>query len=101
MPKVVKLQTVAEIVDKMGALKAAMAPLEKEFKKLGAQLKAKGKGRYEGALWDATVSVYDRDNLNMDAVRAKLSHQFITANTTTTEVRKVEMSAKLPAVLAA
>lgn len=100
MAKVVPLKlSVSQIVDKMGALKAAMAPLEREYKALGAQLG--GAGRYEGVLWDATVSVYDRNSLDMDAVRAKLSHQFITANTTTTEVRKVKMSAKLPVVIAA
>ena len=86
------------LVDQIGALKSQIAPLEKQLKKLEAELKARGPGRYEGSLYDSTVSTYIRESLDMDAVRAKLSPQFIRAHTNETEVTKIVTQAKLPAL---
>lgn len=88
------------IVDRIGALKAQIAPLEKQLKKLQDELKARGLGRYEGELYDATVFATSRDKLDMDAVRAKLSSQFLTAHTTQTEVVTVKITAKQLAIAA-
>lgn len=101
MAKVVPIKTVAQIVDRIGALKAEMAPLDRELKQLSENLKARGAGRYEGVLYDGVVSAYSQFRLNMAAAKAKLSAQFVRANTDEIPCVKLEVSAKLPAVLAA
>lgn len=82
------------IVDRIGALKAQIAPLEKQLKKLQDELKARGAGRYEGELYDASVILSTRESLDLVAVRAKLSPQFITAHTSETEVVTLKVTAK-------
>jgi hypothetical protein len=88
------------IVDRIGSLKAQIAPLEKQLKKLEAELKAQGPGRYEGVNYDATISAYVMSRLDMDAVRAKLSAQFIRSHTIESDVVKITVSARLPAIAA-
>src|SRR2546422_656045 len=88
-------QFLSKQVDELGELCARMAELETDAKRIKDWLKQKyGDGAYEGELFRATVSTYDQDRLNMDAVRAKLSAQFIRANTTTTEVCKCTVVAR-------
>lgn len=84
----------AAAVDEIGALKAQIAPLEAKLKAAQAKLKASGDGRYEGLLYDATVFTSERSTLDMDAVREKLSVQFITAHTKVSEVVTVKVTAK-------
>jgi hypothetical protein len=81
-------------VDSIGALKAQIAPLEKALKALQDKLKALGDGRYEGSLYDATVYSGTRETLDQDAVRAKLSPQFIVAHTKVTETVTLKVTAK-------
>ena len=101
MAKVVKIQkTPAQLVDEIGALRAQLAGPQKTLKALEAQLKAFGTGTYQGVLWDANVSSHTRETLDMDAVRAKLSPQFLTAHTNETEVTTLRVTAKLPATAA-
>ena len=90
----------SNLVDRIGALKAQIAPLEKQLKKLQDELKARGAGRYEGDLYDASVILSTRESLDMDAVRAKLSHQFISASTRETEVVTLKVTAKQLAIAA-
>lgn len=101
MSKIVSLKTVAQLVDELGHFKAEIAKVAKKAKAIEDQLKAKGAGRYEGDLFDATVSEYQRSSLDQDAVRAKLSPQFLAAHTKTTDVVKIDVRAKLTAVKAA
>jgi hypothetical protein len=84
----------AAAVDEIGLLKAQIAPLEAKLKAAQAKLKAAGDGRYEGTLWAATVFSGQRETLDMDAVRAKLTHQFITAHTRITETVTVKVTAR-------
>ena len=84
----------AAAVDEIGVLKAAIAPLEAKLKAAQAKLKASGDGRYEGLLYDATVFTSERSSLDLDAVREKLSVQFLTAHTRTSEVVTVKVTAK-------
>ncbi len=89
------------IVDQLGALQAQIATLEAEAKKIKQVLIAKGEGAYEGELFRAVVSASERNTLDMDAVRAKLSPQFIAAHTKTTEVVAVRVNAKKDGIVAA
>jgi len=82
------------LVDDIGLLKAQIAPLEAKLKAAQAKLKAHGDGRYEGTLWAATVSTSERSTLDMEAVREKLTHQFIAAHTRVSEVTVVKVTAK-------
>lgn len=88
------IETQLTIVDKLGLLKAEIAALQAEEKKLKEQLVKMGVGAHAGNLYDATVTVSERDSLDMEAVRAKLSPQFLRAHTSTTKVTTVRVSAK-------
>lgn len=81
-------------IDRLGALKAQIAELEAEEAALRDEIIAMGLGPHEGELFRATVSVGERNTLDMDAVRAKLSRQFIQANTTTQTVTTVRIVAR-------
>jgi len=88
------------LVDRIGTLKAEVAAQMDELKALEAELKAAGPGRTQGDLFEATVTISERDTLDMKAVRAKLSRQFIAANTTTTEVTTLRVTARVLKVAA-
>lgn len=89
---------VQDLVDKIGIIKANIAPQLEALDVLTDKLKAQGAGAYEGALFRAVVSVYDKNKLDMKAVRAKLSPQFIRANTTVSKVVKLDVNAKVLSV---
>ena len=78
-------------VDRLGDLRAKIAALRIEEKALQNVLIEQGPGAYEGELFRATVSKNERATLDMAAVRAKLSPQFISANTTISEVTTVRV----------
>lgn len=81
-------------VDDYGKLAAQIAELQAQQKVLTTEIKGWGAGAYEGDLFRVVVSKFPRETLDMDAVRAKLSRQFIVANTTTTEVTKITSNAR-------
>lgn len=77
-------------IDALGYLRKQIDALETREKKLKGKLIAQfGEGYFEGDNFSANIIVADRDNLDMAAVRAKLSPQFIAAHTTTQEVTTV------------
>jgi hypothetical protein len=82
------------LVDSIGRLKAQIAPVLGTLKTLEAALKEYGEGRYLGQQYEATVSVHDRSTLDMAAVREKLTPQFITAHTSTSEVTVLKVTAR-------
>lgn len=88
-------------IDALGELKAQIAALEIKEKALKADLAALGAGAYEGELFRVSVSITNRETLDMKAVREKLSPQFIAAHTNVTEVRTVKVSARTGKDLAA
>ena len=73
-------------VDRLGKINAQIADLQVEADTLIAKIKLRGVGAYEGRLFRATVSKSSRDVLDMEAVRGKLSAQFIAAHTRQTAV---------------
>jgi hypothetical protein len=84
----------APTIDRLGQLKAQLAELAREEKELKAVLVEQGEGAYEGQLFRVTVSYSERETLDMDAVREKLSAQFIRAHTRTTPVTSVRVVAR-------
>lgn len=81
-------------VDLFGEVKAQMAELKEIHDNLRDLIAGRGPGAYEGELFRATVSVGQRNTLDMDAVREKLSAQFIRAHTNTVEVTTVKSTAR-------
>lgn len=88
------MSNLASTIDRLGVLKAQLAELATEEKALKAVITEHGPGAYEGDMFRATVSTSERATLDMDAVRAKLSPQFITAHTSVTEVTMVRVVAR-------
>lgn len=84
-------------VDQLGELKAKIADLTAQEARLKTFLKLAypNGGALEGSFYRAAVSTSERAMLDQDAVRAKLSPQFIAAHTTYSEVTSVKISARV------
>ena len=87
-------RTTAQVVDDLGQIAAQLASLRDQERALKDLLISRGEGAYEGELYRATVSRVERSNLDMGAVRDKLSPQFITAHTSTTVYGQVRVVAR-------
>src|SRR5215203_4952839 len=92
--KEIIVNNLTSAIDQLGLIKAQIADLKSQEQALRDVLAAQGAGSFEGELFRATVSVGERATLDMAAVRAKLSRQFIQANTNITEVVTVRVSAR-------
>jgi hypothetical protein len=68
-------------IDKLASVRAEIQKLKEEEAKIVDLLKKRGTGTYKGQEHYAVVSEVTRKTLDMKAVRAKLSRQFIQANT--------------------
>ena len=88
-------------IDALGTLKAQIAELQLQEKALKANLADLTPGAYEGEQFRLSISVAERETLDMEAVRAHLSRQFIAAHTNVKEVRTVRVSARSGKELAA
>jgi hypothetical protein len=95
------MTNLTKIIDDLGLLKAQMADLAKQEKALKAALGDLAPGAYEGDFFRLSISVADRETLDMDAVREHLSRQFIAAHTNVTEVRTLKLAARSGKQLAA
>jgi hypothetical protein len=82
----------ATAIDRLGELKAKIADLEEEAYQLRQIVLELGVGSYDGKLFRATVSQFERATLDLKAVREKLSPQFIRANTRHKEVTTVTVT---------
>jgi hypothetical protein len=87
--------TTEEKIDALGKLKAKIADLELYEKDLKNALIADiGKGSADGKTFRCSISSSTRETLDMDAVRAHLSPQFIRAHTKVSESPVVRISAR-------
>jgi hypothetical protein len=87
------MANLAAAIDRLGMIKAQIAGLKREYNDIHNVLTTCGPGTYEGDLFCATVSVGERETLDLDAVRDKLSPQFIAAHTNRTEITTVRVTA--------
>jgi hypothetical protein len=85
------------LVDALGNLKAEMAALAERERNIKAQLIQAGVDELEGDLFRCTISKSERESLNMEAVREKLSPQFIRCHTKTVPVTTVRVVARTQA----
>lgn len=85
---------IAPLVDELGQLRAEMADLEKRASAIKETLIEAGIGAYEGNTFRATVSKSTRNTLDLEAVREKLSPQFIRSHTKSSPVISVRVVAR-------
>ena len=95
------MSNIAALVDDYGLVSAQIAELEIKKKAIRAQLLEAGEGPFEGDFYRVTVSHSTRETLDMKAVRAKLSTQFIVAHTTETDVITLRASVRTGVGIAA
>ena len=88
---------IQRVVDELGHVKAQIANLTKIEAKLKGILIDSGEHEINGEEYRATVSQFTQSRLDMDAVRAKLSPQFIVSHTNEIEVTKVSVVARVRA----
>jgi hypothetical protein len=88
------MSSTATLIDDFGLLSAQIAELEAKKKAIRDQLVALGEGAHEGTFYRVTISKSVRCTLDMEAVREKLSRQFIQANTRETDVITVKAGAR-------
>lgn len=89
-----KRNNLAPLADEYGRLRAQMAEIETKLGALKVEIVASGHDAIEGDLFRVTVSNSVRETLDLDAVREKLSPQFIKAHTRATDVTTVRVSAR-------
>lgn len=97
------MNNLTSTIDALGMLNAEIASLEIQAKALKAVLVEAGPGKYQGDRYTVTVTEPStRDQLDMDAVREKLSPQFIAAHTTVISVKpSVRVSVRKDVAVAA
>lgn len=79
-----------KVIDTLGLIRKQIEKLELKEKKVRDRIIARyGEGRFEGDNFAATINVAYRENLDLAAVRATLSPQFLKKHTTTQEVTTV------------
>lgn len=74
-------KTLADVCDQYGELMAEQAALKIRIDILKKKLLTEGEGAYEGDIFRVTVATSFSNLLDMDAVREKLTPQFIAAHT--------------------
>ena len=92
----VEVQPIAELVDRLGTLRAAIAPLQTEHDDVEAKLKAAGPGEYAGIVFDAKVYSYAREVVQWKAIAYKVgfSHQLKAAHTGSVPVTALTLTAR-------
>lgn len=87
-------KNLAAHIDALGQIKAQIAALKLQEDALKEALAGLEPGSYEGNLFRLAITDSERETLDMEAVRAHLSRQFIQAHTRITEVRSLRVSAR-------
>lgn len=86
----------AKLVDTLGEVKAMIANLVTQENALKAQLIARGvNASYDGELFRATVTQFEKGTLDMAAVRRKLDQKWIEDHTSYSMCTQVRVSARV------
>lgn len=87
---------VAKLVDSLGEVKAMIANLVTQENALKAQLIARGvNASYDGELFRATVTQFEKGTLDMAAVRRKLDQKWIEDHTSYSMCTQVRVNARV------
>jgi len=84
----------SQLADRLGEIKAQIADLAEIEKSLKEKIVALNCDVAQGDFFRAAVSDVEREILDMDAVRAQLSRQFIVAHTSVSRSTVVRVSAR-------
>jgi len=79
------------IIDRLGFVRAQLAELELEERLLKSHLVELGSGTYNGELYQAIVAKTVREQLDLEAARAKLGAKFVLAHTNKVPVTSVRV----------
>lgn len=80
-------------IDALGVVRGQIEELKKREQELRDIIASFGEGIYEGEEYSATVSVFLRENLDLEAVRRKLSPQWLRAHTLRQTIKNVRVEA--------
>jgi len=83
-----------DIIDKLGAVRAEIADLEVKALSYERTLKRRKPGIYEGTLYRVCISKFKRDCLDLEAVRRKLTPQFLRRHTSQVDVTRLTVTAR-------
>jgi hypothetical protein len=86
---------VGSLADRLGRVQAVRAELEGYEKRLKEIVRENGETAIEGRLFRATLSIYDENRLNTDAIRADMTPKWIAKYTVTKSIMKVGVKARL------
>ena len=89
-----KPATLRQLIDRAGELKAQESDIKSELESIKVRLIKAGIEQGEGELFRVTISKSQRHVLDMEAVRAHVSPQFITANTVLTISTAMRVTAR-------
>ena len=88
-------ESLEQRIDRLGQIKAQIAALQAQETELkNGLVEEVGIGAVEGTLFRVSVSVSQRETLDMEAVRRHLSPQFIRAHTKSADVTTVRVTAR-------
>lgn len=82
------------LIDDLGTVRAEIAELLRKENAIKQQLSELGVGHYEGTLFRVAIIDSVKKRLDMKAVRAKLTPQFIRAHTKESTERSYRVSAR-------
>jgi len=89
------LFSVGSLVDAYGALKAEAAAIEAKLETIKAALQATGRAEFrEGAVFDATMSLSERENLSIKKMRDAGHGELIAPYVTKSDVYTLRCTAK-------
>jgi hypothetical protein len=97
------MTNLTQTIDTYGKLSAQIAELQRQQKALKENLADLTKGKYEGDLFDLTVSEFDVEKIDWQAIAEKVgySSQLKTAHTSTRQDRRLTPKARVGKMLAA
>jgi hypothetical protein len=80
------------LIDEYGLLKMQAKILEDKIEQLKGQLVELGEGAHDGDKYRLTVTLGERKQVDMDAVRAKVTPQWLAKHTDVTPTRTLRTS---------
>jgi hypothetical protein len=94
MPVATGADLLTVTVDQLGTLKARISRLQEQEANLKAVLVASGETEIDGRRYRATVAMFDRTCIDMDAARRKLGKRWVREHSTTQPQTRVGVVAR-------
>lgn len=95
------MTNLSNIIDQIGQLEAQKAKLEREVKAMKAALEELSAGEYEGERFKLNIAEFPTTTYDNEAIRAHCSPQLLAAHKTTKQSRRLTVSVRKDAMVAA